>query len=265
MAPRTREVLIDAATRLLDRGGVQAVTLREVGRQAGVSHNAPYKHFASKEALLAAVAARELARQRNTLAATITPTRSPESILRAAIHQYIAWALEHPARFKLVFGSWSTDSAELALAADAAHTILVGVVSEAQDAGALPGGDPVRLASLLRALAHGAADLASAGHLQPKGKGHASADQLVDDLLDYLREAAKRHNRWSADGTYARLVADAQAHADAAGDLDWLVSADSTIVRAHQHAAGARRDTTGETVDADGDTGGWTESQDRAA
>jgi putative transposase len=75
----------------------------------------------------------------------------------------------------------------------------------------------------------------------------------------------KRHNRWSADGTYDRLVRAAQAHADASGDLDWLVAVDSTIVRAHQHAAGARRDTTGGAVDAGGDTGGWTESQDRAA
>ncbi|GLX38270.1 hypothetical protein Sros01_43430 [Streptomyces roseochromogenus] len=33
----------------------------------------------------------------------------------------------------------------------------------------------------------------------------------------------------------------AQAQADAAGDIDWLVSVDSTIVRAHQHAAGARK------------------------
>ena len=46
---------------LLDEGGVDHVTLREVGRRAGVSHNAPYKHFESKEALLAAIAARELA------------------------------------------------------------------------------------------------------------------------------------------------------------------------------------------------------------
>jgi AcrR family transcriptional regulator len=58
----TRDDLIEVATGLLDRGGVAAVTLREVGRLAGVSHNAPYKHFADKQALLAAVAARDLAR-----------------------------------------------------------------------------------------------------------------------------------------------------------------------------------------------------------
>jgi AcrR family transcriptional regulator len=191
MPPGTRDALIGAATRLLDRGGAQAVTLREVGRQAGVSHNAPYKHFASKEALLAAVAARELGRQREALTSMITPDRSPESVLRVAIHQYVAWALDHPARFKLVFGRWSIDSEELGLAAGAAQTILVGVVANAQDSGVLPRGDPVRLASLLRAVAHGAADLASAGHLQSTGKGHASADELVDDLLEYLQGAVK--------------------------------------------------------------------------
>jgi AcrR family transcriptional regulator len=190
MPPRTREALIDAAMQLLDEGGVSAVTLREVGRRAGVSHNAPYKHFASKEALLATVAARELDRRREAFEASVARRRSPQAVLRAAVHQYVAWALEHPARFKLVFGRWSTDSEELGAAAESAQSVLVGIVADAQGAGALPAGDPVRLASLLRAAAHGAADLASAGHLEAKGKGHASPQQLVDDLLGYLGAAA---------------------------------------------------------------------------
>lgn len=50
----------------------------------------------------------------------------------------------------------------------------------------------------------------------------------------------ERHRRWSADGTWERLLQRVQAEADAAGDIDWDVSVDSTSVRAHQHAAGAR-------------------------
>ncbi|KOV02673.1 transposase [Streptomyces sp. XY533] len=50
-----------------------------------------------------------------------------------------------------------------------------------------------------------------------------------------------RFRRWAADGTFERMLQTAQAQADAAGDIDWLVSVDSTIVRAHQHAAGARK------------------------
>ncbi len=53
--------------------------------------------------------------------------------------------------------------------------------------------------------------------------------------------AYERLTRWSADGTWARLLARAQADADAAGELDWLVAVDSTMVRVHQHGATARR------------------------
>ncbi|GAA2126425.1 hypothetical protein GCM10009759_78800 [Kitasatospora saccharophila] len=52
----------------------------------------------------------------------------------------------------------------------------------------------------------------------------------------------ERHRLWSADGTWERLLQRIQAAADAAGEIDWDVSVDSTIVRAHQHAAGARID-----------------------
>ncbi|MCX4804764.1 IS5 family transposase [Streptomyces sp. NBC_01214] len=50
-----------------------------------------------------------------------------------------------------------------------------------------------------------------------------------------------RFRRWAADGTFDRMLQAAQAQADAAGDIEWLVSVDSTVVRAHQHAAGARK------------------------
>ncbi|TYC07981.1 IS5 family transposase, partial [Micromonospora sp. MP36] len=48
--------------------------------------------------------------------------------------------------------------------------------------------------------------------------------------------------RWQRDGTWAKILAGLQAGADAAGKIEWTVSVDSTISRAHQHAAGARRD-----------------------
>jgi transposase len=51
----------------------------------------------------------------------------------------------------------------------------------------------------------------------------------------------KRHRRWSADGTWKMLLSRIQAAEDAEGRIDWEVSVDSTAVRAHQHAAGARK------------------------
>ncbi|WP_353051491.1 hypothetical protein [Streptomyces sp. RTGN2] len=50
-----------------------------------------------------------------------------------------------------------------------------------------------------------------------------------------------RFCRWALDGTFNRMLRAAQAKADAVGDVKWLVAVDSTVVRAHQHAAGARK------------------------
>jgi transposase len=59
--------------------------------------------------------------------------------------------------------------------------------------------------------------------------------RLVADLL------LKSFVRWRRDGTWDRLLARAQTKSDAVGEVEWEVSVDSTVVRAHQHAAGARR------------------------
>ncbi|WP_445047559.1 IS5 family transposase [Streptomyces drozdowiczii] len=82
--------------------------------------------------------------------------------------------------------------------------------------------------------------------------------QVIDGILHRVRTGVQwrdlperfgpwktvyeRHRLWSADGTWERLLQQVQAAADAAGEIDWDISVDSTIVRAHQHAAGARID-----------------------
>jgi AcrR family transcriptional regulator len=184
----TRDRLVNAAAELLDQGGPAAVTLREVGRLAGVSHNAPYKHFADKEELLAAVAAGELAQQQGER----RRHADPAAVLRALLLGYVRWALRYPQRFKLTFGTWTTGSDELADAATSARTALVGAVRAAQDVRVLPRGDPERVTALVLALAHGAVDLELSGHLAKTGKGHADAADLVDDLLRHLAAARRR-------------------------------------------------------------------------
>ncbi|MFB7429039.1 IS5 family transposase [Streptomyces hydrogenans] len=85
--------------------------------------------------------------------------------------------------------------------------------------------------------------------------------QVIDGILHRVRTGVQwrdlperfgpwktvyeRHRQWSADGTWERLLQQVQAAADAAGEIDWDISVDSTIVRAHQHAAGARTNPAG--------------------
>ena len=66
-----------------------------------MSHNAPYKHFASKEALLAAVAARELNRLASLLAAAaVDDGPPPETLLRDMLHYDAESAIWYPNRFR---------------------------------------------------------------------------------------------------------------------------------------------------------------------
>ncbi|MFT4164920.1 MAG: TetR/AcrR family transcriptional regulator [Microlunatus sp.] len=181
MARSTRDAIIDAATALLDEGGPAAVTMREVGRRAGVSHNAPYKHFADKESLLAAVAVREL----DAYAALVTPG---DGGVAAAFDSYLRRTLRYPARFRLVFGRWGIDDAALTQAAEAATAALLAAVTAGQQLGELPAGNPVALAELLRATAHGAVELELGGHLA-KGSSTTTPDDLLRRLLSLLAVA----------------------------------------------------------------------------
>jgi AcrR family transcriptional regulator len=84
---------------MLEKQGVESLKLRAVARRAGVSHNAPYRHYSASEALLAALAAEGFewlgSAQRAAAAA---------GGLRAMGEAYVQFALAHPQRFRLMFG-----------------------------------------------------------------------------------------------------------------------------------------------------------------
>src|SRR2546423_10801996 len=90
--------LLRAAGRVLEQKGIGALSLRDAARRAGVSHNAPYRHFADREALLGALAAEGFA----LLAKRLRGQRGPELGMA-----YVRFALEHPQRFRLMFGGVS--------------------------------------------------------------------------------------------------------------------------------------------------------------
>jgi len=184
MSSSRRDQLIAAAADLLDEGGPDAVQLRKVGSASGVSHNAPYKHFSSKEDLLAALAAREL----NAVCdAAERKARAGSPLAKTIMLAYVRWALMYPERFRLVSGRWTKGASEdIAQAAQRWQKLLYVAVEAAQKADELPQGDPERISSLILSVAHGAANLALSGHLSAKGKGKAEPSDLVADLFSYL-------------------------------------------------------------------------------
>jgi AcrR family transcriptional regulator len=98
-----KEVLVRAAFRLVAKSGLDRFTLREVARKAGVSHNAPYRHFRSKDDLVAALAAEAFRQLNTTLRTAIASASGPTEKLRESALAYLHFALENPSRVQVMF------------------------------------------------------------------------------------------------------------------------------------------------------------------
>lgn len=106
-----RSELLDAAESLLATIGGRSLTLRELARAAGVSHAAPYHHFAGRDDLMAAVAERGFANL-NAAMACATDEPRPRERLLSLCEIYVDFACERPARFRLMFGPLLTRKSE---------------------------------------------------------------------------------------------------------------------------------------------------------
>jgi len=131
--------LIEAASALLNEDQNWNFSLREVARRAGVSHNAPYNHFADKHELLAAIAATGFQQLGDRLLASIEGIENPKTALIKSAVVYISFGLENPARYRLMFGPVLTptraSSSLLETAAGGARAILGEIIYRGARAG----------------------------------------------------------------------------------------------------------------------------------
>lgn len=114
--------LIEGGVAVLERDGLDALSLRAVARAAGVSHAAPYHHFADKAALLAAIAAHGFDLLHEEITGRVTD--SPADRLQTAAITYVGFAVDNPALFRLMFSgavSPHEDHPELRTAAGRAY------------------------------------------------------------------------------------------------------------------------------------------------
>ncbi|MFI5957768.1 TetR/AcrR family transcriptional regulator [Cryptosporangium sp. NPDC051539] len=176
-AAATRRALLDAAGELLDEGGPDAVTLREVGARAGVSRGAPYRHFTDKESLLTALATLAWERTGDQVQALRTAPIDAGDKLRAALTGLIAVGRKQPHLYRLMFTTPSGDPAAVVRAAGRSQDEFLAIVAE------LVGEQDARhYGALLMTSAHGITGMEVSGHLT-KEKWQSTAEELVDTLV----------------------------------------------------------------------------------
>lgn len=122
-APTTelRDACIAAAREAIARHGIESLSLRDVARRLGVSHQAPYKHYPSRDHLLAEVLRRcfqQFAQHLDARRHFDDPYQDLESLGR----QYLSYAEQHPLEYRLMFGTpWPAAAAHSDLLQESTH------------------------------------------------------------------------------------------------------------------------------------------------
>lgn len=162
-----RSAVLRAAGKVLEKEGFTSLSLRDLARRAGVSHNAPYRHFPDRDSLLAAVAAEGF-----QMLGEAMRGQAGKQMGEA----YVRFALEHPQRFRLMFGGVlpMAKHAELQQAASATYGALVEAFKDHPR--------PEVAAAAAWALVHGLAHLKLDGHL---------AAQSAADVIGAVRFAQR--------------------------------------------------------------------------
>jgi AcrR family transcriptional regulator len=156
--------LCDAAAKLFLEEGEAALSMRRLAAEVGCSPMAPYRHFADKEALVAAIRAQAFTRLADALDGVAQNERHRAADIGDA---YVRFARANPAAYKLMFDLAQPDEAAypaLAAAAARARISMSGYVHELVEAGVLAG-DPVELGYVFWAAIHGLIVLDLAGRI----------------------------------------------------------------------------------------------------
>jgi AcrR family transcriptional regulator len=189
-----KAVLLKAAFQLVGKLGAEGFTLREVARRAGVSHNAPYRHFKSKEDLIAALATEAFRQLHETLLRAVAEGGDATARLRSASRAYLHFALENRSRFNVMFHSQFDRAAYPEYVS--AYTQSLALLGQLIDANKGVGLNTDTAGELVWASIHGIAELGLAGRLRKGAKGEL--EQLVDAAITTLLGGMKESARTSS-------------------------------------------------------------------
>jgi AcrR family transcriptional regulator len=161
--------------------------LREVARRAGVSHNAPYRHFRDRDDLMAAVAAEGFRELTQAMVESAGQRSDALDGLKRAGLGYVTFALRRPEHFTVMFDAplSKRNHPDSAAAAEQAFGTLMSFVKGCQDAGRLQSGDLRQMALLAWTMVHGIAKLAITGRLPFRSNAEVVkfAEFVIDQSL----------------------------------------------------------------------------------
>lgn len=189
-----RRRILDTSLKLIDQKGLDGLSMREVARKLKVTHGAPYYHFKDRSSIVAALVQEGLAKLTTMLEAGAAAHDDPRAAFEACGRNYVAFAVQNPAFFRVMFrpeltGPGNRDAIDLA--ASQSFAVLVGVVERLQAAGFVTHLETHALALTGWSTAHGLASLCVDGPLAAKGDPAVFAQTVGATLGALLTRAPK--------------------------------------------------------------------------
>lgn len=184
-----RERLCEAAERLFSERGPDAVTMRQLASELGVSPMTPYRYFKDKDDILAAVRAGAFDRFAEALETAFAEGGDARARGARVAEAYLDFAFAHPQTYKLMFDLHQPNELnypDLRRAAERARRTMSGYVGGLIEAGVLAG-DPEEIGAMFWAATHGVVLLALAGKLDPGTDPRKLASNLSHALSRGLR------------------------------------------------------------------------------
>lgn len=186
-----REVLIQAAVQLVEEGGLEHVSVREVAKRAGVSPGAPFRHFSNKTALMTAVAEQAMTKFRAeiTKAADSVAADDPVGRFAAVGVGYLHWAIQNPTYFRIISTRSLIDwqaSESLRRDNEAVRVMMESALIEAQRRGMLRSSNLVDTQIAGRALVYGLARMYIDGHFAQWGIDGEKAERTTQKVLRHF-------------------------------------------------------------------------------
>lgn len=176
--------LVSRGLEILDELGPEGLSLREVARRAGVSHNAVYRHYADKTSLLAAVACQGFDLLSETIQVQTGPfSGAPRTRLLTGARVYVHFGLQHPHLLRVMFSELpQNEFPRLGESASRIMDDLEDNIIAGQQQGSLRSGDPRQLALTYWSAVHGLAMLLIAQKIP-----HLAAAQTPEALNSVIR------------------------------------------------------------------------------
>jgi AcrR family transcriptional regulator len=183
-----RLALLAQAEATVRERGVEELSLRELAREIGVSHGAPRRHFADRQALLDALAEAGFQRLGAELRVALEGAGEDfQARLGATARAYIHFATRDAALLELMFAGKHRDpTGSLALTAEDAFSVLLELIEQGQAGGALEPGEPERIGMVLFATIQGIAALVTGGMVAAD-----QIDELVRDAIAHFLRGSR--------------------------------------------------------------------------